>query len=585
MCGICGIVRQGIPVPPREIDAMNAAIAHRGPDGEGSFVHENIGLGHRRLKIIDPEAGAQPMANSSEKVHITYNGELYNFRELKAELEKKGHRFRTQSDTEVVIASYEEWGDSCVEKFRGMFAFAIVDLQKKSVFLARDPFGIKPLVYVATSDLFAFASELSALKTLPDFPREIDVHALDQFLFLQYIPAPQTAYQKAKKLPPGCTITVGFDGTVGPVKSYDHFRFHPDHFRSGDEWVEALDSAIDDSVRAHCIADVPFGAFLSGGLDSSAVVHAMSKHLSHPVHAFTIGFRENAFDETPFARQVADLTGAKHDVEIVEPDAIGILPELVRHYGEPFGDSSAVPTYYVSRLARKSVPMVLSGDGGDEAFCGYNTYRSWMQLPAEQRTPEAWFSMIQYIGRDRRMNLWKSDFHHVITDHVPAFDTAHAFTRGFEPAASVQYLDMQTYLPNCILPKVDIASMAHGLEVRTPLVDREIRHLMASVPERWNIRALDDGRYEGKLLLKRVLRKFFPHDLIDRPKQGFAVPIDKWFAVGGTLRASVEERLLSDRSPLRTFFEISGIRTILDDSRSGPMWLLLVLDEWLRQES
>ncbi|MBM3231328.1 asparagine synthase (glutamine-hydrolyzing) [Candidatus Peregrinibacteria bacterium] len=584
MCGICGLITTGTKPERSAIDGMNEALRHRGPDGGGIWIRENVALGHRRLAIIDPKGGEQPMGDDDGRLQITYNGELYNYRLLRLELERLGVRFHSDSDTEVVLKSYRVWGEECVRKFRGMFAFGIADFRERKLFLARDHFGIKPLLYCDIPGLFAFASELGALKTLPQFPRNPDLRAIDQFLWLQYIPAPRTAYACAKKLPPGHTLAVSFDGAVATPRSYVHHIFTPDHFRSGPEWLEALRAALDASVRAHCIADVPFGAFLSGGVDSSAVVEAMSRTLTQPVKTFTIAFREPEFDESMHAQTVAKACGTEHTVEVVEPDALGILPDLVQHYGEPFGDSSAVPTYYVSRLARASVPMVLSGDGGDEAFAGYNTYRSWMTLAAADRTQERWQSMIEYIGRSTRMQLWKEDFRDVVADRCEVFDDAFAWTRTFSPANVAQYMDLHTYLPNCILTKVDIASMMHGLEVRTPFTDTAIWRLALSIPERWNMRRGSDGQWEGKCLLKELLKDVLPQSAVKRPKQGFAVPIDRWFARGGCLHGTLQERLLASDTPLSQFFDPDAVSRILHGERSGPKWLLLVLDEWLRQE-
>ncbi|OGJ54727.1 asparagine synthase (glutamine-hydrolyzing) [Candidatus Peribacteria bacterium RIFCSPHIGHO2_02_FULL_49_16] len=584
MCGIAGIIGIAAPVDPGDLRAMNEAQKHRGPDGEGVWSEGALGLGHRRLSIIDPQGGAQPMTSEDGAFRITYNGELYNYRELRDELVRCGRRFRTQSDTEVLLQSYAEWGENCVTKFRGMFAFGIVDMREKTLFLARDHYGIKPLVYAKTDGWFAFSSELSALKRLPGFPRTIDLDAIDEYLWFQYIPAPRTGYRNAKKLPPGHTLTIGFDGQAGQPQRYARESFQSDHFRSAGEWIEALRAAIDETVAAHLVSDVPFGAFLSGGIDSGTVVAAMSGLLDAPVHTFTIGFRQQEYDESAAAALVAQSCGADARCAIVEPDALGILPELVLHYGEPFGDSSAIPTYYVSKLARQFVPMVLSGDGGDEAFAGYNTYKGWMELPEEQRTMQQWCSIVQYLSGDMRRRLWKEEYRPYVSEESAVFHQAFAESITLSPVHRVQYCDSRTYLPFDILTKVDIASMANGLEVRTPFVDSRFRDLITKVPDRWMFGENAAGVLEGKLLLRRLQKNVLPAEILSRPKQGFAVPLSHWFKKGGSLRSAVEERLLSPGSVLHTCFEPAVIRELVEQERSGPVWLLLFLEEWLRQQ-
>ncbi len=594
MCGIAAILRQGKGIERSEIERMTRSLAHRGPDGEGIFQRNNLALGHRRLSIIDPELGAQPMQSQDGNFVITYNGELYNFRELKQELEQKGHRFRTRSDTEVIITAYEEWGKDCVKRFRGMFAFCIADFRKRQLFLARDHFGIKPLFYFEKNGIFACASELSALKTLPEFPREIDLSSLDLHLWFQYVPDPQTIYKNVFKLPPAHCMMVGFDGKISEPEKYYEMQFEPDESKTEGEWLEALDATLQESVKAHLVSDVPFGAFLSGGADSSAVVSAMSKEMQQPVKTFTIGFAEEDFSELPYAQTASKVCGTEHYSQIVFPDALKLLPELVSHYGEPFGDSSAIPTYYVSQLAREHVPMVLSGDGGDEAFAGYNSYLAWMQTkPASifqkifgsHQELSDWISIIQYISREERMNLWKSECRTEIHAHAHFLESAYRSTRGASHIQKAQMMDLTTYLPFAILAKVDRASMMHGLEVRTPLLDTKVWELARKIPSRFLMAKNESGNFEGKLLLKKLLERRFPKEMIYRRKTGFAVPLAKWFAEGGALRKTLEERLLDPQSFVATYFEQSAIRGIIEKNLSNQAWLLLFLEEWLKQEA
>ncbi len=597
MCGIAAVLRQGAKVDQAEITAMTRALAHRGPDGEGVWLHENLALGHRRLSIIDPELGAQPMTSADGRCTITYNGELYNFKELREDLRLRGHEFRTQSDTEVILAAYQEWGTKCVEEFRGMFAFCIADLRRRRLFLARDHFGIKPLFYMATPSIFACGSELSALKILPEFPRDISLQALDSYLWFQYVPDPQTIYEGVWKLPPGHRMTVTFGGKVSEPERYYDVKFQPDESRSEADWLEELDSVLIDSVKAHLVSDVPFGAFLSGGADSSAVVSYMSKMLVQPVKTFSIGFEEEGFSELPYAETAAGICHTEHHSAVLRADALRILPELVSHYGEPFGDSSAIPTYFVSKLAREHVPMVLSGDGGDEAFAGYNSHIAWMQQ-GDQLRPQSlwrrlrggeselphWIGVIQYISTSERTRLWKPEFQGAMQTRAMFLESAAQRVRGVSRAQKVQYTDLMTYLPYAILTKVDRASMMHGLEVRTPLLDTKVWELARRIPSRFLMAKNESGGWEGKLLLKKLLEKHFPREMIYRRKMGFAVPLAKWFAKDGAYRKTLEQKLLDPQSRIAKYFDQTVVAEIIDKNLSNQAWLLLFLEEWLRQK-
>lgn len=582
MCGVAAILRQDRAVADREIHAMTDALRHRGPDGEGVWVKGQVALGNRRLAIIDLQSGEQPMGNEDGSVVASFNGEIYNFRELRSVLRGKGHVFRTASDTEVVVHAYEEWGKQCVERFRGMFAFCIADTKENLMFFARDHFGIKPLFYFRWNGCFACASELQALKTLDEFPWALDLSALDQYLWLQYIPAPQTVFKRVKKLPPAHRMIVHFDGAIEGPECYWDRTFDPDSLRTAESFLEELDAALQESVQAHMVADVPVGAFLSGGIDSSTVVGYVTKVLGQPLKTFSIGFEEEEFSELSFAHTAARSAASEHSTDIVRPDILEILPDLVRHYGEPFGDSSALPTFAVSRLAREHVPVVLSGDGGDEAFGGYASYQQWMSDP-ENQTLEGWLRLMQYLPHDWRARLWRPEFQDVIAERCGVFEEAWVKSASHSPLQRVQYIDRRTYLPSAILTKVDIASMMNSLEVRTPFLDVRVWDTASRIPALFNMREVAKGRWEGKLLLRRLLEKWYPSDIIHRRKTGFGVPLARWFAEGGACRRMLFDRLLDPSSPLAEYFDPAVMRSLLAQNFTNPLWLLLFLDEWLRQ--
>ena len=591
MCGIAGILA---PFPTEHLRRAALTLAdaqrHRGPDGAGVHVTGPVALAHRRLSIIDLEAGAQPLSNEDGSVWITFNGEIYNYQELRHTLEQRGHHFRTRSDTEVIVHAYEEWGDDCVRKLRGMFAFAIADTRRHRLFLARDHFGIKPLVYLEQDGWFAFASELQAFHSLADAVVDLDVRAIDEYLALQYIPAPRTIYKQARKLPPGHVMSVEFDGRVHGPHRYWRPEFRPDDTRSDHDWAEAFEAVLRDSVRAHLIADVPVGAFLSGGLDSTGVVALAQELNGSPVHTYSIGFHDPAHDESAWAREAAAKLGTVHRSEILDVDALDSLAALVRHYGEPFGDSSAVATMAVSRLAATEVKTVLTGDGGDEGMAGYHAHMAWLaasmsgggQFPARPSV-QTWQGVVQYCDPAFRARLWNTDYRGQTLLPIESFEQAWAESREFGPVHRLQYMDALTYLPNDILTKVDIASMSASLETRTPLIDVPVWDLLTQMPERLNVQRDAAGVFTGKHALKRFLSRWFPDRFLHRRKQGFAVPLSRWFSSEGEARRLVEERLLGGDSMLRALFDPAPARALLDAGNYGPLWVLLVLEEWLRQ--
>jgi asparagine synthase (glutamine-hydrolysing) len=596
---------------------MNARVRHRGPDDEGLHVQGPIALGHSRLSIIDLASGAQPMSNEDGCVWITYNGELYNFRELREELKAAGHFFRTLSDTEVIVHAWEEWRERCVERFRGMFAFAIADYRRRVIFLARDHLGIKPLYYFQTSRRFAFASELQALRALPDCPNKIDPKAIDNYLFLLYVPPPKTIYFDVCKLSPAHRMTVRFDGRTRGPEQYWKLVFRPESGVSFAEWGERLECVLRDSVRAHLIADVPFGAFLSGGIDSTAIVALMSEELPKPVQSFSIGFEEDEFDELEHARTVARRFATNHHEEVVRADAVSRLPELVCHYGEPFGDSSAIPTYCVSRLARRHVKMVLTGDGGDEAFLGYDSYFGWpnwvnpawskrvawkrllrpgLQILMPQRfparrsvRPQDWLLRIASISAQARKEIWRREFLHVVNEPIDGVEEVLQAAVAVCPEQIGQYIDYRTYLPHDILTKIDIASMIHSLETRTPLADVRVAEFAGTIPWTMNLRKNGNGEWTGKHVLKGIVGKYFSQEFVERKKTGFGVPLNRWFARGGTLWQELNDRFCLGNARIYRYFRPEVVRSLIEghsvDGRdnSQPLWQLLFLENWLER--
>ncbi|MEO8577160.1 MAG: asparagine synthase (glutamine-hydrolyzing) [Gemmatimonadales bacterium] len=613
MCGIDGIVDYGSGHSIREsVEVMTQCQAHRGPDAGAVFVRDNIGLGHRRLSIIDLAGGKQPFANEEGNVFLTYNGEVYNYRELRDDLRRRGHQFRTSSDTEVVLHAYEEWGKDWASRLEGMFAFSVADFRKREVYIARDHFGIKPLVYFYDGKRLAYSSEIRALTRLPGWIAEYDLESVEQFLRLQYIPDPATIFRKTFKLPPGHCMTVRMGE---PHFKIERYWEPPLPARAGrDLSDDALDEVLRDSVKRHLVADVPFGAFLSGGVDSSLIVGYMAELLDRPVKTFSIGFDEPGANELDQARIVATRYSTDHHEEIVRVDALGILPDVVRQYGEPFGDQSAIPTWYVSRLARTAVPMVLSGDGGDEIFAGYGTYGGWLKRmewlgepkptgmggsarkiarrfwpsryptpPTPADNPQNWLDFVGRMNHRQRESLWRPELRYLSDAPNRALDEALAAMEG-EGVQRVQQVDLRTFLPADILTKVDIASMAFGLEVRPPIIDVKVFEAASRIRER-NLYSFDGAsEYQGKLPLKRLLARHMGEEFTRRPKQGFSLPLKAWLHDDPATACRVRELLTSSDTPLSVWFDPVGVKTLLDQKQPQNTWLLLVLDEWLRQQ-
>ena len=625
MCGIVGLVdldgKRG--VDRQLLDKMNEAQIHRGPDGSGLEVRPGIGLGHRRLAIIDLESGAQPLASDDGKVVVTYNGEIYNFLSLREELERLGFAFRTRCDTEVIVYAWKAWGPKCVERFRGMFAFAIWNETHETLFLARDRLGIKPLYYARLNNgWFAFASELKALKLHPELPREIDPQALEEYFAYGYIPDPRTIYRDVHKLGPGERLLVE-RGKPFRSEPYWDVRFETDGRVDEQEARETLVERLRDAVNVRLISDVPLGAFLSGGVDSSAVVAMMAGLMKEPVNACSISFGDPAYNEVDFAREVASRYGAKHRIQEVDPDDFSLVDRLSGLYDEPYADSSALPTYRVCELARREVTVALSGDGGDENLAGYRRYR-WHAyeekmrslIPSAIRRPlfgtlgrlypkldwapkvlrakstfeslgrdslEGYFHSVSVMGDGVRQRLYSP----ALRSQLQGYHAVEVFRRHRDnapdhPLSQVQYLDLKTYLPGDILTKVDRASMAHSLEVRVPILDHPLVEWMATLPPEFKLK----GR-EGKYLFKKALEPHLPESVLYRPKMGFAVPLASWFR--GPLKGRVQEALFGERMLDSGWFDPVFLANMVDQHQKGlrdysaPIWSLLMFESFLRQ--
>jgi asparagine synthase (glutamine-hydrolysing) len=624
MCGIAGIFYPKLTGTPSmgQLRRMTSTLSHRGPDADGFYIKGPIGLGHRRLSIIDLAGGQQPIFNADNTKSIVFNGEIYNFKVLREDLAKQGHVFKTQSDTEVILQAYEEYGDTCVHHLRGMFAFAIWDETAKRLFLARDRVGIKPLYYYWDGKIFLFASELKALLQHPIVEREIDLLALDDYLTYLYIPAPKTIFKGIRKLLPGHTLSVSERGVE--ACEYWDLTFEPKDGLSQDEAAAGLMEKLREAVAMRLISEVPLGAFLSGGVDSSAVVGIMAGLMDQPVNTASVGFQEAGFDELPYAREVAQSFEARSHEKIVKADATRILDTLVWHFDEPFADSSMVPTYYVSQVAREQVTVCLSGDGGDENFAGYRRYRFDVLenrlralLPAGIRRPlcgtlggiypkadwlpqifraktlltnlslspeEGYFHSMRWFTPEMKNLLYQESLKKALGDYDP-FSTLKTYfdrTRGWEPLSRIQYVDIKTYLVDDILTKVDRASMAHSLEVRVPLLDHEVMEYAANIPARYK---LHHG--EGKHIFKQALREILPSEVLNRRKMGFSIPLARWFR--GELKELFEEQVLAQDAFIGGLFDVNAIRQWWAQHQRGTrdysphLWALVVLECWGRR--
>ncbi len=645
MCGICGEIGLNRGVKAEPIRRMCKVLTHRGPDDEGMvFIKDShclemkkpfelplgqdgfeVGLGHRRLSIIDlSEAAHQPMCNENGKVWIVFNGEIYNFQEIRERLVKKGHLFKSKSDTEVILHAYEEWGVECLNHFRGMFAFAIWDLKLRRLFMARDRLGKKPLVYFHQNGHFAFASEIKALLQVPGVERRVNINALHHYLTYQYVPSPDTIFEGIKKLPPAHYLLYERDGNIKIVRYWRlHFPSIQKTHSDLQELSDRIRAELEESVKLRLISDVPLGAFLSGGIDSSIVVGIMAKLSSKPVQTFSIGFEEKEFDELSYARILSDHFSTEHHEFIVKPDAVETLPKLVWHYNEPFADSSAIPTYYVSNLTKDFVKVVLTGDAGDENFGGYPRYLRSQWVACFTKIPEKLrrdllpnliraFSTLHW--REKTLNRL-SDFMESLSidqaknyaEQIKVFNAkekediySEAFRRSveeidpldflinkFEESATkdfleqLLYVDINSYLPEDLLVKMDIATMANSLEARVPFLDHQLMEFIATIPPRLKLKGT-----VTKYILKQAFSDFLPHPILTRGKMGFGVPVSRWFR--NELKEYVHEILLDSRTLNRGYFKRKGVERLIDDhialryDHSAKIWALLFLEIWFR---
>jgi len=629
MCGIAGVVdiRGRSEIDRSLLRRMNEIQHHRGPDAGGEHHEPGVALGHRRLAIIDLATGQQPLYNEDQSVVIVYNGEIYNYQSLIPELQALGHVFHTRSDTEVIVHAWEAWGERCVERFRGMFAFALWDRNKETLFLARDRLGVKPLFYALLPDgMLVFGSELKTVLQHPGVERRIDPLAVEEYFALGYVAEPRTIYQSVLKLEPGCTLTLSRRAPAQAPRQYWDVRFTLDNRISEEDARAELHARLQESVKLRMIAEVPLGAFLSGGVDSSAVVALMSGVGNGPVNTCSISFDDPAYDEQAYAKMVAERYHTNHFVEQVASNDFSLIDSLAGIYDEPYADSSAMPTYRVCELARKRVTVALSGDGGDETFGGYRRYRLHMNeerlrsaLPLGLRRPLFGTLAALYPKADWAPRIFraKSTFQSLARSSVgaylhtmslsdeylrarmfsPAFRTRlggyrvndlferHAAQCGTDdPLALIQYLDLKTYLVGDINTKVDRASMAHSLEVREPLMDHPLVEWMATLPSSLKLRA-----GEGKYLLKKCMEPHLPADVLYRKKMGFAVPLSSWFR--GPLRQKVRDAVCGETLRQTGIFDPATLEQMVDAHQSGrrdysaPLWSLVMFEAFLRRVS
>ena len=623
MCGIAGIVSQSSNL--ELVGVMTEAMRHRGPDGAGLWSDGLCSLGHRRLAIIDLSVnGKQPLCNEDETVWIVFNGEIYNFKELRAELERFGHRFNSHTDTEIIVHAYEQWGCECVKKLRGMFAFAIWDQQKRRLFLARDRVGKKPLYYTDNGRFFAFASELQGLLQNPEVRREVNLEGLDSYLSWGYVPAPLTGFKDILKLPPAhfLVLDVGHDYSKALVERYWDLEYTPKTGMTESEAREQLREKLMEAVRYRLISDVPLGAFLSGGIDSSIVVGLMAELSGRRVKTFSIGFEDDAYNELIFARAIAKRWGTDHTELIVKPDELAVLPKLVRHYGEPYADSSAIPTFYVSKMTRSGVTVALNGDGGDESFAGYDRYaaiRIADKLASLGRFASATAALARFLPdsiepknrvrrakrflsvaleeRPVRYNYWVAYFTAGTKAqlYAPCFAEAVAPKEGrywmehlwkevsdLESVDAAMAVDIKSYLPYDLLTKVDIASMANGLEARSPFLDHVVMEFAARLPAHLKLRG-----WQSKYLLKKTFADLLPTENVRRRKMGFGVPIARWLRTSS--RELLQDTLLSQRARGRGYFKPERVDHLVQEHIAGradysfQLWSLLMLELWQRE--
>jgi len=627
MCGITGIfdTREQRNIDAAALQRMNESQHHRGPDEGSVHIEPGLGMGHRRLSIIDVATGQQPLFNEDGSVVVVFNGEIYNYGSLIPELQALGHVFHTKSDTEVIVHAWESWGEDCVKRFRGMFAFALWDRNQQTFFMARDRLGVKPMFYAVLDDgQLLFGSELKSVLAHGGLRREMDPMAVEEYFSLGYVAEPRTIFKQAKKLSPGHSLCIRRGAALGQPREYWDLRFSHSNPIGVEDACSELEARLKESVKLRMISEVPLGAFLSGGVDSSAVVATMAGLSDTPVNTCSIAFDDPAYNESEFAQMVADRYRTAHSVEMVKSDDFDLIDTLARLYDEPYADSSAIPTYRVCQLARKHVTVALSGDGGDETFGGYRRYRLHLleermrsSTPEFLRRPlfgllgriypkadwaprvfrakttfegiarnsvEAYFHTMSIMRAPMREQLFSDSFKRELAGYsaLEVFERHAARVESDDPLALIQYLDTKTYLVGDINTKVDRASMAHSLEVREPLMDHELVEWMATLPSSLKIRG-----QEGKYLLKKAMEPQLPNDVLYRPKMGFAVPLARWFR--GPLRDRMRQAVLGPCLEGTGWFNRGYLEHLIDAHLSGardysaPLWTLMMFEAFLRQ--
>jgi asparagine synthase (glutamine-hydrolysing) len=621
MCGIAGKASVRGHVERDLVERMCKVVEHRGPDSRGIHLDEGVGLGVQRLSIIDLETGDQPIYNEDRDVVVVLNGEIYNYRELRAELVRRGHTFSTQSDTEVIVHLYEDHGDDCVARLRGMFAFALWDSSERRLLLARDRIGKKPLFYASIDGSLSFASETKSILQDEEVPRKVDLDAIDAFLHFQYVPQPLSAFAHVRKLPPA-HILVWKDGSSA-LRRYWRLAFEPKlDVHSHDDVHELIRTRLLEATSLRLRADVPVGAFLSGGVDSSAVVAAMAQTSASRIATFAIGFSSDRFDERRFAREVADLYGTEHHEFVVEPSAIELIPRLAWHYGEPYADQSAIPSFYLAEATRRHVTVALNGDGGDENFAGYRRYignlvagrldviprrvaaaaasvgariEGGARLDSARQRARRLLQSLPLSPGDRYLNwmatfteperraLYTPDLEGAVdqTAGRSSASGALATTDAVAPLDRLLDIDVHSYLPDDLLVKMDIASMAHSLEVRSPMLDHIFMETVARLPA-----GLKLDRHTTKKVFKDTLRPWLPDHILDRPKHGFGVPMADWLR--GELRGLPADVLLDPCAVSRGLFRPHYVQQLIDDHTTGrfdnskKLWSLIQLEIWFQ---
>jgi asparagine synthase (glutamine-hydrolysing) len=621
MCGIVGFVNKHQETKAEReslLKRMCRVIFHRGPDEQGTFFDEKCALGMRRLSIIDLKTGQQPIFSCDDNLAIVFNGEIYNFQQLKRDLERRGHRFKTNSDTETIVHAYEEWGAKCLEHLRGMFAFAIWDKRAEKLFIARDRIGKKPLFYATTGNGdFVFGSELKTLLEHREVARKISLPALDAFLTFGYVPEEFCIFENVHKLLPGHFLE--FKNGKTQIEQYWDFPLEAKKTKKSElEIVAELQHLLEESIKIRMISEVPLGAFLSGGVDSSAVVGLMSRLSSKPVKTFSIGFEEDSYDELKYARVAAEHFQTEHHEFVVTPEIVGEIDNLVWHLDEPFADMSALPTFAVAKMAREFVTVALSGDGGDELFAGYTRYTKHFKSEAQPAFPgfvpknllakiaatlphgargknylhnaalggaEKYIDSVSHFGKSNRQQLYSGDFRQKLDGAFGAGEAVFRQLAEHLPANSLEqllYLDSKTYLPADVMTKVDRMTMAASLEARAPLLDHKLIEFVAQIPANLKMRG-----EETKYIFKQAVRGIVPDAILDRPKQGFGVPVDVW--INQKLRPRMTETLLEKRTATRGFFDPKYIELLLEEHRTGRrdhawrLWALFVFELWQRR--